>query len=151
MIGASGSGKTTWWKEEMERLGERNVTVCSANDYFMNGNGEYDFSESALPAAHGFCLRKFIASVQNWENSDHTVIVDNTNTRISELAPYISISQAYHCLPRVVWVAEMNVKILAERNTHGVQAHTLINQTNRLGALGRIWPGFWPKREIILA
>jgi predicted kinase len=110
LVGVSGSGKSTFAAREYPGA----VTV-SADHYFMV-DGEYRFEGSKLGAAHRACLRGFVEAVQGGAGC---VVVDNTNTTLVELAPYVSLAMAYGYEVEVVRV-RCPVEVAASRNTHGV-------------------------------
>jgi hypothetical protein len=90
MAGAPGSGKTTW----LEGL-EHQPAILSANDYFVGTDGVYRFNPQELAEAHGFCMRKFLACMHNHAQRGCDVAVDNCNTRLIDLVPYVRIAQAH--------------------------------------------------------
>lgn len=126
MIGASGSGKSTYAKEI-------DAVHCSA-DFWFSRSGEYKFDAAELPLAHAHCLRKFIEACQNHRD----VLVDNTNTTVAEVAPYIAIALA-HCYAIDVVVCQRRYK-----NIHDVPLKTLVRQRNQVDRLLQDWPAFWP-------
>lgn len=120
MSGISGAGKSTYIRK---RFGE-NPIVCSADHYFMQ-DGVYRFNPKLLPEAHGYCLRQYISFCHSeWlsqVDSGHDIIVDNTNTTVEELAPYVSIAAAYkhpielvtiHCPPEIAAARSLHVNSL---------------------------------------
>ena len=132
LIGPSGSGKSTYAK----KIGH---TIVSADDYFMR-DGKYCFEASKLSEAHGDCLRDYIDAIQ-WNTS---VIVDNTNTTIAEVAPYIAIAQAYDYDIEVVVMPFVGLQTFVERNVHGVPEVTIIGQIARIERLVDDWPRHFP-------
>lgn len=89
MSGIAGSGKTTYANKLVKPMSAS--FICDANSFFMDG-GVYKFNASRLKDAHGLCLRKFHSAVKD---DVPLVIVDNTNTMVEEIAPYLSLGQAY--------------------------------------------------------
>lgn len=89
LSGISGSGKSTYGRKLLE--GALWTSVCSADDYFMVGS-EYRFDASKLSLAHGQCFKKFIDLLKG---GDQVVVVDNTNTSVVEIAPYVLGGQAW--------------------------------------------------------
>lgn len=129
LIGASGSGKTTWHKRNLPR-----ATVVSADDYFMHDD-EYQFDPSKLPQAHGKALTAFLAAT---DNRDTAVVVDNTNTTIAEIAPYIAVAQARDYRVTCIYFANQY------GNTHGVPPRVVGDQAGRIARMRQDWPGYWP-------
>lgn len=91
--GVSGSGKSTFGKYLGNYLmWEHERIICSADDYFINNDGEYIFDPSKLPIAHETCRKK--AERAMIDHVDH-VIIDNTNTSESEIKPYIEMAKEH--------------------------------------------------------
>lgn len=132
LIGPSGSGKSTYAKT----LGH---AIVSADDYFMV-DGKYCFDVRKLSEAHDLCMRRFVAMI--W--SGDSVVVDNTNTTIAEVAPYIMVARAfgYDVIVKVMPVE--SIETLTARNVHGVPEVTIIGQFARIGKLIDEWPRHWP-------
>lgn len=87
--GLPGSGKSTWWQTVWMRKGGRVLRVFSADTWFVR-EGEYRFNPSELPLAHADCLRRFVEEVQR-KGAQH-LVVDNTNIRAIEIAPYYALA-----------------------------------------------------------
>lgn len=147
MMGPYGGGKSTW-------LGRRGLpqAYCSADLCFLDEAGNYRFDPTKLSEAHGRCLREFTEHVLCLEPE---VVVDNTNTSIAEIAPYLALATAFGYEVRVVmcglrrdgasWYA--NVDVLVERNQHGVPREVIERQVSNLVKTTREWPRFWPRIE----
>ena len=138
MIGLPGSGKSTWASQN-----RNNAKVCSADLYFMR-TGKYEFNAAFLGEAHKQCLRQFCQAVQD----DLPVLVDNTNTSLLALAPYMAVAAAYNCEIEVIYM-DCDPETSAQRNTHGVSAATCQAMYGQLQALRRDWPTYWPKPTIV--
>lgn len=135
MVGVSGSGKSTFAYREYP-----DAVVSSANHYFLDDGGVYRFDPTKLGEAHGACLRSFVSAVQS---GAPCVVVDNTNTTLVELAPYVSLARAYGYSVEVVRV-RCNVGVATGRNTHGVGAGTVQGMHDRIEAMFRAGlPPFW--------
>lgn len=135
MVGVSGSGKSTFAAREYP-----NATVVSADHYFLDDSGVYRFDGSKLGEAHGACLRGFVTAVTG---GVPCVVVDNTNTTLVELAPYVSVARAYGYGVEVVRV-RCYAKVAASRNTHGVPLAAVRGMEERIEAMfhGGL-PPFW--------
>jgi hypothetical protein len=150
LSGVSGSGKSKYagtllleytsstglTLEEMLRLpkGDKRATsaYCSADTFFVGTDGTYNFDPTKLSDAHGACFREFITACQN---ECEMVIVDNTNTTATEIAPYILGAQAYGYDVEIITVmceSEDDVKAAAARNSHGVPFGGVMAQHKRL-------------------
>lgn len=123
MSGIPGSGKSTIVNRMVQdQIGSRTVTVCSADHFFMDESGEYKFDPSKLGSAHASCLHQFVMALTKWERGDadlDLLIVDNTNTSATELAPYVALAAAFgvECEIRTV---VCNPEVAYARNVHGV-------------------------------
>lgn len=71
--GVSGSGKTS----VAENLLKMNAVVCTADDFFYNDEGEYNFDPTQLKDAHAYCRDAFDLAIAE---EVETVVVANTNT-----------------------------------------------------------------------
>ena len=141
MRGISGSGKSTRAKELAAAHDEFAVSICSADDFFMR-NGVYEFRRQDLAAAHAQCLRDFVNAL--WEGVP-LVIVDNTNTRISEFQPYarVALMAGYEVRfeefipPEDPQALDDYVVECARRNQHGLGYTACLAQANRFVRQGR--------------
>lgn len=135
--GVSGAGKTTWVKRHYPRPTER--AVVSADHYFTDAHGVYRFDPARLADAHGQCLLEFLACIRN---IDRTIIVDNTNTTIEEMAPYIAIAEAYKYAVQIVTL-DVSPDVAARRNVHGVEPATVDRQLRQLNESFARMPRRW--------
>lgn len=106
--GMSGSGKSTLAR----KLGG---TVVSADDLFETPEG-YQFDPARIGEAHNACFRAFIEALQA---GHERVIVDNTNTMVAEMAPYMLAAGAYGYEVKILEV-RCSVETALERNIHEV-------------------------------
>lgn len=135
MMGTSGSGKSSWIRENIP-----GATVCSADLFFMAGD-EYKFDPSKLGEAHQSCLLDFMTSCRM---NITTVVCDNTNTTIVEVAPYIAVAQAYGYEVKVI-VCDAPPELCADRNAHGMKLSHIERMSRRMfHMLCEDWPPFWP-------
>jgi predicted kinase len=82
------------------------------------------------------------------EASFTTIVVDNTNCTIAEIAPYVALAQAYGAEVEIVRI-NIDPEIAHERNTHGLVLGSVLNQHAALKLLDKNWPRHWPKiREV---
>lgn len=110
MRGVSGSGKSTYIKENFA-----DAVVVSADKYFMK-EGKYCWDASKIGAAHGQCRARF---KQALSKSKELVVVDNTNTKLSEFKGYLSVAEEYGYKVEVVRL-DVPLDTLYGRNVHGV-------------------------------
>ena len=144
LCGASGSGKSTW-----ASTNHPDAIVVSADHYFIGDDGVYRFDPTKLGDAHGSCLRHFVKFAQSMTTD--TVIVDNTNTTLVEIAPYVAVARAYGVEPEIrVWhtwpvAGTEDYERIVRRNTHGVPVEAVTAMRGRLIHTINNWPPFWPK------
>lgn len=137
MRGAPGSGKSTWVKKI---LGPE-VEVVSADHYFMQ-DGVYRFDAAKLPAAHDACLRAFTKVMKY--GATRVLVVDNTNTKVFEIAPYYRLAEAYGHDVEIIWIVAP-AEVCKARNTHGVPDATIDAMVNGVEAL----PPWWKVRVVV--
>jgi hypothetical protein len=146
MRGIPGSGKTTLVRNRFTNdlvvsadfafYGE---PQCQYAKYMIEGN--YRFDPARLQEAHGQCLRSFIGALAG---ADAGMVVDNGNTTIEELLPFIRIAEAY-TIPVQIVTCQCDVETAVARNIHHVPRHTI----ERLhGNMGRTLPA-WAQRYCI--
>lgn len=117
MRGLPGSGKSTEARQWADLV--TGTRIFSADDY-MYANGRA-FNPMLIEDCQEQCRADFEKALQG-----HTplVIVDNTNTKLSSLRPYVKLIEAYAYNFTVV---QFHVKpqVALERNIHGVPFPTL--------------------------
>lgn len=90
MRGISGSGKSTLAKKLHADLGG---VIYSTDDFFVDPNsGEYLFDISKLSENHEKNKQR---TAEAMRQGISPIIVDNTNTRIWEMAPYVRMADQY--------------------------------------------------------
>ena len=126
LVGASGSGKSSWVKEYL-RLGGSPLVV-SADHYFEGADGSYVFDRTKLHKAHRQCQSRFQQAV---DSGVDTIIVDNTNTRGWERKLYVEAGQK---AGYKVWlkVFKVNPHVAATRNVHDVPLDVIKNMNDRI-------------------
>lgn len=89
--GLPGAGKTTL-------SNEFDCPCFSADDYFTDADGNYNFDPSRIAAAHGYCL----ANVRDELYKSNRVCVANTFTQQWEMQPYFDLAEEFgvpiHCV-----------------------------------------------------
>lgn len=142
LVGPSGAGKSTYIANTLRSSGGTGM-VCSADHFFIEAGGKYNFNPSKLGQAHAECLRAFIDSVMNPD--EDFVFVDNTNTTKEDLAPYIAVARAYGIEPEIVVLGlDVDPKVLAERNLHGVPESSCRRMQDNVRRMMNSWPRHWP-------
>lgn len=152
MRGCSGSGKSTYQKKHFPK-----AYVCSADDYWLDENGNYKFDVSKHGESHAWCLRKFIdmiVAINHDEvdfefdpDEEHLIVVDNTNTTVAELAPYAAIGTAYGWDVEIVTI-DVDTDTAHPRNVHNVPQKTVHGQRRNLVANTSMIPKWW-KHKIV--
>jgi len=122
MSGASGSGKNTYIEKHYN-----SASIVSADDFFYV-NGEYKFDHNMLGLAHAQCFRNFIYFLLNNHN---LIVVNNTNTSVIELAPYVAAANAFNATFELITLMK-DPALCANRNVHGVSFNTIESMVNRI-------------------
>lgn len=117
--GISGSGKST----VAELIIPRNE-VCSADDYFINGKGEYKFDVTKLKEAHQYCQTKCRLKMAT---EAPIVVVANTFTREWEMKEYYDLAESFGYRVHSIIVENHH----GSENVHGVPDETLQKQKDR--------------------
>lgn len=126
--GLPGSGKSIF-AQELRRafwLASECVEVFSADQYFTDAKGNYNFDASLLGQAHADCRRRFQAA---FDGAHYRVlIVDNTNTTEKEYQYYC---QGDFTLLTVGLVNENAIATYSERGLHDVPVGTYAKMVSR--------------------
>jgi predicted kinase len=140
--GGSGAGKSTWAKTN-----HPDAMILSA-DLHPGLYTDGVFNPGKLGEAHAKCLLDFIEVCQDPQGNT-TVIVDNTNTSVSEFAPYAQVGQVYgHSVQILTWIYD---PVMAHaRNGHGTPLKACIEQHRRLCEQTAFIPPWW-KHDYIVA
>lgn len=148
LIGLPGSGKSTYAKRLADEFGSGRTLTVNADSYCMR-DGQYCWTPEIGTEAHNICLRRYIdtlrvATIQK-DTSDQQVIVDNTNLRLQNVAPYVVIARAYGVEPEVHWLyGHRTAKKCWERNIHNVPEATYNRMFLRGIELMENWPKEFP-------
>jgi hypothetical protein len=144
--GIPGAGKTTLIKLRHPTV-PRDY-IFSADHEFEKPDGSYVYVREKQGEAHHICLRRFIRTAKG-EFAHHTadldLVVDNSNTTIAEIAPYVAIGQAYGHEVKITTV-DCDPVLAASRNVHGVSAEIVEKMYKQLHS--RIFPPWW-KHETV--
>lgn len=131
MRGIPGSGKTTW-----VRRNRPGAYVCSADDFHRNEDGVYEFKRENAGPAHNNCLWKFTYAIVVRELYD--IVVDNTNVKVFEIAPYYRIAEAFGYEVEVRCILCDPVRGTA-RTVHAVPLETVMAMANGFEPLPAWW------------
>jgi predicted kinase len=129
MQGIPGSGKSTWVNKFYENAGGPTFVV-SADSFFVDGHGKYNFDPSKLGAAHARCMYDFINHLSYMRHMTDAardkavVLVDNTNITTDQMSPYYLVARAYGASVEVRRVV-CNTSEAYMRNVHGVPWDTI--------------------------
>lgn len=121
--------------------------VLSVDDFV---NGQY--TAERVAEGHTLCFRTFVEVLRALStNPSFTaptcVVVDNTNTTVAELAPYVLALSAYASDAKTaIWQMNCSLKNSLERNTHAVPTHVLMNMQRRLHE--EQLPPWYPRLEM---
>jgi len=111
--GLSGSGKSTIAKKLVE--GVNQAVIVSTDQFMVNEAGEYEFDPTKIGEAHGRCFKRFLIALEaDWS----LIVVDNTNTSVAEIAPYMLAASAFGYEAAILRI-ECSVEKAAARNLHG--------------------------------
>ena len=112
--GLPGTGKSTYVKKHYD-----DAYICSADSFFVNEEGKYEFVNWKLPQAHQYCFHLFIEAVINGKEM---IVIDNTNTCIWEYENYIFLAGKLGYQTKIVRMhfEKSDIPLLANRNIHNV-------------------------------
>lgn len=111
LSGLPGSGKSTYARQLEEQTKEAGncLQVFSADHFFLDDAGNYNFDVSQIGKAHAECYRKFLEAVQQYTSPDKykndiVLLVDNTNLSAWEISPYVQVASAYEMPCKIVTI-----------------------------------------------
>jgi len=124
--GISGSGKSTLAKAILTKYGLENTAepwkyIFSSDDYFVNRETKkYEFDGAKIGSAHNWNQKRATKAMQSGQTP---IIIDNTNTQLWEMKPYVEEALANNYKvevqePTTPWAK--NAEELAKRNVHSV-------------------------------
>lgn len=139
------SGKSSYIRALPEPVdGEK--LVFSADDFHRTPDGKYDFKPERAAEAHLWCFRRFTEACQR-QPSQSLLIVDNTNIRLWEAAPYVMVGKAfYHSVKVVTFNVSMD-EILRRREGRPEQV-VPIAVIERMLKSFEPSPSFWETFEL---
>lgn len=122
--GWPGCGKSHEVKRLIDEF-EGESVVCSADHYFLNTIGVYNFDFNLLGKAHAACRDKFVRAVAG---NIPLIIVDNCNIKYSDIKPYVvEASNAGYNIRLLESNAPWrdDVDECFKKNSHGVPLETI--------------------------
>lgn len=120
--GIAGSGKSTFAKT----LGGIHI---EADQYFVDGDGNYNFDGSKIKLAHEYCK----GQTEAWMKTDGTqvnvdkIVVSNTFTQEWEFQPYLELGEKYGYKTFVIIVENYH----GGTNVHNVPEEKIQQMKNR--------------------
>lgn len=141
LSGLSGSGKSTFGRGIAK--GVEGAVIVSADDFFGEGEDyRKNFAVEKLNDAHQACFRNFMTAVMA---EAPLVIVDNTCSTESEIAPYLLAGSSYGYECSVLEII-CDPEVAAARNTHGVPREVVLRMAERLA--NRRLPPWWKVERV---
>lgn len=142
MRGLPGSGKSTWVKNNTTK---NKTVVCSADHFFTKVDGSYEFNQSLLETAHKWCLSRYTEHVRVQQAEPRrivwydTIVVDNTNLRLEDIAPYYRLAQAYGVDTIKIIQCLAPITTCIKENIHGVPEDAIIRMESYREPLPNNW------------
>ena len=122
--GLPGSGKSTLAKIILQVRSTDEPEVLSADDFFINEYGEYDFDSQKIKEAHNYC--QFRCS-ERMRQGIARIVVANTFTQEWEMKTYFDIAERYNYRVHSVIVENRH----GNENIHGVPENKLQQMKDR--------------------
>jgi predicted kinase len=122
--GLPGSGKTTLAKIILQLRSTDEPEVLSADDFFEDKEGDYNFDPTKLKEAHNYC--QFRCS-ERMRQQKAKIVVANTFTQEWEMDEYIKMAERYNYRVHTVIVENRH----GNENIHGVPEDKLQQMKNR--------------------
>jgi predicted kinase len=122
--GLPGSGKSTLAKIILQVRSTDEPEVLSADDFFINENGEYDFDSQKIKEAHNYC--QFRCS-ERMRQQKARIVVANTFTQEWEMDEYFKMAERYNYRVHTVVVENRH----ENKNIHGVPEDKLQQMKKR--------------------
>lgn len=122
--GVPGSGKTTLGEVILNCPQPTSSKVISADDFFTDEDGNYNFDATKLKEAHNSCQQKCAESMKL---GLYRVVVANTFTQEWEFEPYYKMAERYNYRVHSVIVENRH----GNTNVHGVPEEKLQQMRDR--------------------
>lgn len=130
MRSISGGGKSTYVRKHFP-----GAVVCSADHFFDQKDGSYKFNPKLLSVAHKVCSTKFGKALKS---KKPLIVVDNTNTTMREIRPYMMAAKAAGYEVDVVRI-DTPVDVAHKRNAHGVPLEAIQRMADRMAPAPKEW------------
>jgi tRNA uridine 5-carbamoylmethylation protein Kti12 len=122
--GLPGSGKTTLGHIILRCVISDIPDVISADDYFVDENGNYNFDVTKLKEAHNQCEQRCSIKMKN---EFSRIVVANTFTQEWEMESYFNMAERYNYRVHTVIVENRH----GSENVHGVSVEKLDQMKSR--------------------
>ena len=122
--GLPGSGKSTLAKIILQLPSNAEPEVLSADDFFENKEGEYNFDATKLKEAHNYC--QFRCS-ERMRQQKARIVVANTFTQEWEMEEYFKMAERYNYRIHTIVVENRH----GSNNVHNVPEDKLEQMRNR--------------------
>lgn len=122
--GVPGSGKTTLGEIILQMSGQQKPDVLSADNFFIDDKGNYNFDPTKLKEAHNMCQQK-CAERMRLEFSK--IVVANTFTQDWEMEAYFEMAERYRYRVHSVVVENRH----GGKNIHNVPDEKVEQMKNR--------------------
>ena len=122
--GLPGSGKSTLAKIILQVRSTDEPEILSADDFFENSDGEYNFDSTKLKEAHNYC--QFRCS-ERMRQQKARIVVANTFTQEWEMDEYYKMAERYNYRVHTVIVENRH----GNENVHGVPEDKLQQMKER--------------------
>ncbi len=137
--GKPGTGKSYYAKHYLRLktdLANATTSWHSADFYFEDKDGNYNFVPWQIPMAHQSCWGSFIDALAS---GDEYIVVDNTNTQRWEYENHAKLAKIFDYRVKIVNTNQYRKKqghditdqFLFESNVHGVPLEGIIAMSNR--------------------
>lgn len=138
--GRGGSAEAYDYLHQLDDDSQR--IVLSADDWFLSADGGWFFDPAKLGEAHSWCLKRFLEGVIK---TKATLIIDNTNCSIAEVAPYAAVALAIGQPLHIITLVGAPDKCW-RRNKHEVSFDSVLRQDIALRRSLEDWPPWFPQR-----
>jgi predicted kinase len=122
--GLPGSGKTTLAHIILQHPAGLEQEVLSADDFFENEDGDYNFDSTKIKEAHNYC--QFRCS-ERMRQEKSRIVVANTFTQEWEMEDYLKMAERYNYRVHTIIVENRH----GNQNVHGVPEDKLQQMKNR--------------------
>lgn len=163
MRGLPGSGKSYFANNVLPPMLSCTHTIHSADQYFTDVQGNYNFDPKGLPEAHRQCRSGFLASILKCDphgfsinpevEPPELIIVDNTNTMPTEIAFYYDLATIYTQDVEILTLSPPTsmswddwLEQCHEQNQHGVPMKSIKDMGRRLK--NHRLPWYWKEKVV---